>query len=74
MNSSTHSGSEALDIFEASIESSFSPVCHRTRSQLAAKELFGVRQVGAPSGALLDSFRSASVDSMVDRGCPDCNG
>ncbi|GIZ00478.1 hypothetical protein CEXT_610221 [Caerostris extrusa] len=31
------------------------------------KNFFGVRQVGAPSGALLDSFRSASVDSMVDR-------
>ncbi|GIZ00487.1 hypothetical protein CEXT_610261 [Caerostris extrusa] len=67
MNSTPHSGTEALDFFEASLDSSFSPVCHRTRSQLAAKELYGVGQVGAPSGANLDGFRSESVGSMVDR-------
>ncbi|GIY31152.1 hypothetical protein CDAR_36251 [Caerostris darwini] len=37
MNSTPFSVTAALDCFESSLDSSFSPICHRTRSQLAVK-------------------------------------
>ncbi|GIY77560.1 hypothetical protein CEXT_360541 [Caerostris extrusa] len=37
------SRTKALDNFEACLNSSFSPVCHRTRRQLANREIFSVQ-------------------------------